>query len=171
MRLPRLLVVLTLTVVALAAQVSLLPLLRLPGSTPDVVLLVVIGLALSFGPMTGTVLGFCAGLALDVVPPADHAMGRYALVFCLIGFCAGLGQREGRRSVAVVIVIVAVAAAATVLVYTGLGQIVGDVAVTAGSLTKLLASAVLYDTLLSPFVVPGVMALARRVAEPEPALR
>jgi rod shape-determining protein MreD len=170
-RVPRLLLIVALIVAALVVQVSVLPLLRLPGSTPDAVLLVVIGLALAYGAMSGTLIGFCAGLALDVVPPADHAMGRYALVFCLIGFCAGLGRREGRRSVVLVIAMVAAAAAFTVLAYTALGQIVGDASVTMGGLMRLLISAVGYDMLLSPFVVPTVMSLARRLAEPEPVLR
>ena len=56
-------------------------------------LLAVVALALVNGSLTGLVAGFCAGLAADIVPPADHTIGRYALVYCLIGYLCGLASR------------------------------------------------------------------------------
>ena len=39
-----------------------------------------------------------AGLVLDLVPPADHEVGRWALVLTLVGYLAGLARDETRRS-------------------------------------------------------------------------
>src|SRR3712207_6782816 len=61
---PRLALASALVLLALVLQLSILPLLNLPGATPDLVLLCVVGLALAAGPMTGTGVGFAAGLAL-----------------------------------------------------------------------------------------------------------
>ncbi|GLX00705.1 rod shape-determining protein MreD [Microtetraspora sp. NBRC 16547] len=74
--------------VALVVQVTVLN--RLPVKVvPDLVLLVVIVLAAMRGPLDGAVIGFCAGLAADILPPAGELLGQYALVMCLTGFVAG----------------------------------------------------------------------------------
>jgi len=83
-----------LLLVAILVQLTLFDNLRLPGGAgPDLVLVVVVALALTGGPMEGVLGGFCAGLALDVAPPATHLVGQYALVFCLVGYAAGFPLR------------------------------------------------------------------------------
>jgi hypothetical protein len=54
------------------------------------------------------------------------------------------------------------AAIGTTLLYAGVGSLVGDTAGAHVGLAKLVFTAALYDLLLAPFVVPLVMALARR---------
>src|SRR5580698_7878080 len=77
--------------VAVVLQLAVADRITFPGGTgPDLVLLTVAALALATGPMAGAILGFCAGLALDVAPPAGHLVGQDALVFCLIGYVCGL---------------------------------------------------------------------------------
>lgn len=78
MRINRMLLSVALVVVALVIQVSVLARLQLPGATPDLLLLVVLGLAFVYGPVSGALIGFGAGLLADLAPPADHAAGRYA---------------------------------------------------------------------------------------------
>jgi len=90
----RILLSVTLVVVALVVQVSVLARLQLPGAVPDLVLLTVVGLALVYGPVSGSLIGFGAGLLADLAPPADHAAGRYALVLCVIGYLAGLARPD-----------------------------------------------------------------------------
>jgi hypothetical protein len=63
--------------------------------------------------------------------------------------------------------VVVVAALGATLLYAGVGALVGDDAARHVGLSSLLFTAALYDLLLAPFVVPGVMALARR-AENDP---
>ncbi|CAM5687011.1 hypothetical protein STENM223S_11759 [Streptomyces tendae] len=63
--------------------------------------------------------------------------------------------------------VVVAAAVGSTLLYAGVGALVGDTAARHVGLSGLLFTAALYDLLLAPFVVPGVMALARR-AENDP---
>jgi rod shape-determining protein MreD len=163
---PRVSVAAVLVAVALAVQVTLLSRLPLPGATPDLVLLVVVGLALSHGPGFGLVLGFCAGLATDLVPPADHEVGRWAFVLTLVGYLAGSARDETRRSAFVPIAVVAAAAAGSVLLYAGLGALMDDTHVTWGAVSELLPTAVVYDVVLSAFAIPAILAVVRRT-EPE----
>lgn len=123
----------------------------------------VVGLGLVFGPSGGCLTGFAAGLLADLAPPSDHAIGRYALVLCLIGYAAGLLRAEpGRpRSVLVPLLVVAGAAIVSTLLYAAVGALVGDTAARHVGLPSLMGTALLYDLLLAPFVVPAVMLLAR----------
>ncbi|MEY9991321.1 rod shape-determining protein MreD [Streptomyces sp. V4I8] len=169
MRVNRILLSSALIVVALVIQVSVLARLHLPGAVPDLLLLTVLGLAMVYGHVGGALIGFGAGLLADLAPPADHAAGRYALVLCVIGYLAGLIKPDNGRlkSATGPMVVVVVAAIGTTLMYAGVGALVGDTAARHVGLGSLLFTAALYDLLLAPFVVPGIMALARR-AENDP---
>ncbi|MGW7049252.1 rod shape-determining protein MreD [Streptomyces avermitilis] len=169
MRFNRMLLSTALVVVALVIQVSVLARLHLPGAVPDLVLLTVLGLAMVYGHVGGALIGFGAGLLADLVPPADHAAGRYALVLCVIGYLAGLAKPENGRlkSASGPMAVVVAAAIGTTLLYAGVGALVGDTAARHVGLVSLLVTAAVYDLLLAPFVVPGIMALARR-AENDP---
>ncbi|MEU9749564.1 rod shape-determining protein MreD [Streptomyces niveus] len=169
MRFNRTLLSVTLVVVALVVQVSVLARLQLPGAVPDLLLLVVVALALVYGHTSGALIGFGAGLLADLAPPADHAAGRYALVLCLIGYLAGLAKPDSgqlRTALGPMVVVVG-AAVTTTLLYAGVGALVGDTAARHVGLTNLVVTAAIYDLLLAPFTVPLIMALARR-AENDP---
>ncbi|MEU5114884.1 rod shape-determining protein MreD [Streptomyces longwoodensis] len=169
MRVNRILLSTALVVVALVVQVSVLARLHLPGAVPDLLLLTVLALAMVYGHVGGALVGFGAGLLADLAPPADHAAGRYALVLCVIGYAAGLVKPENGRlkSATGPMLVVVGAAVGSTLLYAGVGALVGDTAARHVGLPGLLFSAALYDLLLAPFVVPAVMALARR-AENDP---
>jgi rod shape-determining protein MreD len=164
MRFNRILLSVVLLVIALAVQVTVLARLHLPGAVPDLVLLTVLGLALVFGHTGGALVGFGAGLLADLAPPADHAVGSYALVLCVIGYLAGLTKPETgqHRSATVPMIAVAVAAVSSTLLYVAVGALTGDTAVGVGGLSGLVVTAAVYDLLLAPFTVPLVMAAARR---------
>ncbi|MFF3345212.1 rod shape-determining protein MreD [Streptomyces sp. NPDC002779] len=164
MRVNRILLSSSLVVVALVLQVSVLARLHLPGAVPDLLLLTVLALAMVYGHVGGALVGFGAGLLADLAPPADHAAGRYALVLCVIGYLAGLIKPDNGRlkSATGPMVVVAAAAVGSTLLYAGVGALVGDTAARHVGLGSLLFTALLYDLLLAPFVVPGIMALARR---------
>ncbi|MEU9865010.1 rod shape-determining protein MreD [Streptomyces sp. NPDC047971] len=169
MKFNRILLSTTLVVVALVIQVSVLARLQLPGAVPDLVLLTVVGLALVYGPVSGSLIGFGAGLLSDLAPPADHAAGRYALVLCVIGYVAGLARPDNGKlkSATGPMAVVVAAALGSTLLYAGVGALVGDTAARHVGLGSLLFTAAIYDLLLAPFTVPLIMALARR-AENDP---
>ena len=153
-----------LLLIAILIQLTVLNNLRLPGGAgPDLVLVVVVAVALTGGPMEGMLGGFCAGLALDVAPPATHLVGQYALVFCLVGYGCGLLRVSLDQSAWVPIGVVAVGSAAGELLYALTGMIFGDPDITWTAIRHVLPASVGYDVLLSPFVLYAV-ARARGIA-------
>nr|WP_175548713.1 rod shape-determining protein MreD [Mangrovactinospora gilvigrisea] len=156
-------------IAALLVEVTILARLHLPGAVPDLVLVVVVGLALVYGPRAGCLLGFCGGLLVDLAPPSDHAAGRYALVLTVVGYAVGLIRREAGQLRSALGGLLAVAAATVcgTLLFAVVGQITGDNGTGHLPLSELTITALIYNVLMAPFVVPAVMALARRtVSDP-----
>ena len=159
-----------LVVLAVTVQLTFLTRLPLPGATPDLVLVTVVALALAHGPALGVLAGFGAGLAVDLVPPADHEIGRWALVLALLGYLAGLAAPTARRSAVLPVAVAGCAAVASVLLYAVVGWLIHDPQVTWSAVSSLLPTAALYAVVISPFVVSAVLALAHRL-EPDSAVR
>jgi len=94
-------------------QASLFSSLDVLGGTADVLLLVLIGIALLRGAVTGAVAGFGGGLLLDVL--TLDTLGVTALVLALAGYWTGrYGETTGRNRlhaplVSVVVVTILVA--------------------------------------------------------------
>jgi rod shape-determining protein MreD len=156
---------------ALLIQLTIVNGLVLPGGgTPDLVLLCVISLALLGGQRAGLIAGFCAGLALDLAPPASQPVGVYALVLCLAGYCCGRMRFTLRRSVLLALAVAATAAAAGEALVTGLTLALDSPDVTWAVAVEMLRSSMLYDITLSPlalFVVVRVaIAVGVSVSEP-----
>ncbi|SDR32877.1 rod shape-determining protein MreD [Thermostaphylospora chromogena] len=143
---------------AMLIQVLLVNRLPLPlEGAPDLTLLVVVGYGLVRGPVRGTVAGFCAGLVVDVLPPASHAIGQYALAYCVAGFLAGrCAERRGAggQVIAAVLgsVIAPVLAAAS-------GALLGDPRITPVDMAVVLPLTAGYNLLASPVVLWGVKRL------------
>ncbi|MFG1852211.1 rod shape-determining protein MreD [Actinomadura geliboluensis] len=149
--------------VTLILQVSVANGLPLPGGVqPDLVLLAVVALALVAGSMTGMITGFLAGLAADIIPPADHTIGRYALVYCLIGYLCGVASAEMDRQSVVPFFAVAAGALAGTVLYAATGMILGDPRAEWGTVSRMVPLQVLYDIIASPFVVWAVLRATRR---------
>jgi len=149
---------------SLLIQSVVLSRLPLPGATPDLLLLVVIALAISWGPVAGSIIGFAAGLSWDLISPADGPMGAWALLYILVGWVAGRMRRPGERAVWELLVVSAGLVAAVTVGYWLLLLLVGDDRADVSVLLRTVPSAVVYAVILAPFVVPGVTALARRAA-------
>jgi rod shape-determining protein MreD len=148
---------------AMILQVTVANRLPLPGSvTPDLVLLAVVALALVNGSLLGLVTGFSAGLAADIMPPADHTLGRYALVYCLIGYVCGAAAAEMERSPVLPFVAVAAGALAGSVLYSAVGAMLGDPRASWLVVSHILPLQVLYDVIVSPFVVWAVLRFSRR---------
>ena len=164
---PRALVAFAVVPPALLVQVTMLNRLPLPGAAPNLVLVVVVALALRNERAFGMLTGFWVGLAADLVPPADHAVGRLALVLALAGWLAAeLGEHLGEetdRTAAAPVLVVALVAAAAGLLDAGVGALLGDPRISWWAVAGAVPTAVLYDVVLAPFVLPGVTALARWV--------
>ncbi|MEV5826437.1 rod shape-determining protein MreD [Spirillospora sp. NPDC052242] len=158
--------------VALILQVSVANRLPLPGGVqPDLVLLTVVALALVAGSGTGMITGFCAGLAADIVPPADHTIGRYALVYCLIGYLCGIASEGVDRQSAVPFLGVAGGALAGIVLYGATGMLLGDPRADWATVSGVVPLQVLYTVIASPFVVWAVLRATRRYERGERGAR
>jgi rod shape-determining protein MreD len=148
---------------ALVLQVGVFPEIAIDGVVPDVVLLVVVALALARGPEYAAVVGFFAGLLLDLAPPADHTAGRWALALVVVGYLAGLARRDARWSTTATIVVVAAGSFVGTSLFALSGLVLRDPGVSIDAVVQVLPVAVFYDLLLMPFVVPVVLAVLRRL--------
>lgn len=150
-------------ILAAAVIVQFGVLARLPFVAPGLVVCVVIAIGMAGGQTFGAVAGFAAGLALDVLPPAQGLVGSSALALTIIGVLAGrVRDPRGLAPLQLFGVVAALSALAgliivafTALLGTGLP-----------SLRVLLVDLPLYvvvTALVALVVVPAVGAALRRV--------
>jgi rod shape-determining protein MreD len=154
--------------VALVLQVSLFPHLAWQGVVPNLCLLVVVAAALTRGAQVAAVLGFLTGVVLDLAPPADHVAGRWALALVIVGYVAGRMRQEVKPTAVAVVSTVAASSFIGTSIFALSGLILGDGAAEFGELLQVILVAVIWDVLLTPFVLPPVMTLFNRL-EPERA--
>lgn len=164
----------TVLLLAAAVLVQATVLNRLPvpwGAGPDLVLIVVTAIALTGAPAAGAAAGFAGGLAMDVLPPADHEIGRYTMMLCLAGYLVALLQSNSATGTAAsgwrAVGVAAVAAVGVALGYAGVGVVVGDprigaAAVAVGTLGSLLAT-----VLVSPLVLLPLLKVLRSLSTDE----
>lgn len=161
-RVGRFLLAALLLTVAVVLQVTVLSRLPLPGATPDLVLVVVVAWALSRGSIEGSIVGFAAGLLLDLAPPSAGPLGLSALVLAVVGYLVGKLADDAQRSAAAPLVIVAAASVFSLLLWSALAALLGDEGVTWPALGGQLLGQALYTVVLTPFVLPVVQTLLTR---------
>jgi rod shape-determining protein MreD len=166
MSLVRMLVLAALVTAAVVLQVVAFGYLSYDGVVPNLALLLVVAAALVRGPDFAAVLGFFGGLAIDLAPPADHVAGRWALAFVVVGYLAGLARRDARASAVAAVLVVAAGSFIGTSLFALSGLVLQDSGVTFEGVMHVLPIALLYDIVLTPLVVPAVLAMMRRL---EPA--
>jgi rod shape-determining protein MreD len=154
---------------ALVLQVSVFSHLAWGGVVPNLCLLVVVAAALTRGSHFAAVLGFAAGVALDLAPPADHVAGRWALALVIVGYVAGRVRRDAPPTATTVVATVAAATFVGTSVFALTGMVLDDTALGVPELLRVIGVSVVMDLLLTPFVLPPLMAMFRRL-EPDRAL-
>lgn len=157
----RLLVGVLTVVTALLLQLTVLNRLPLPGAAPELLVVVVAAFSLVDGPLTGLVTGFGAGLLVDTV--SDHQLGRTALALALAGYVTGLLEDDTERSTLLPFGAVALGAVTALGVYVTEGVLLGDSRMSAHAVLTAVVSSVPYAVVLTPFVVPVVAGLVRRL--------
>jgi rod shape-determining protein MreD len=153
-------------VTALVLQVTVFPYVAWDGVVPNLVLLVVVAAALTRGPQFAAVLGFVAGVSLDLAPPADHVAGRWALALVLVGYLAGRVRQDQKPTTSTVVLTVAGASFIGSSVFALSGMLLGEPGGGVGGVLAVVLVAVLWDVLLTPFVLPPLMGMFRRL-EPD----
>jgi len=163
MTLLRALVGLAGAVLALVLQTTFFSHLSWSGVVPNLCLLLVVGAALVRGAEFAMVLGFVAGLLLDLAPPADHLAGRWALALIVVGYVAGRVRQDVRPSAVSVVATVAACSFVGTSVFALTGLVLRDPVLGVGELLQVIAIALVWDVLLTPFVLPLVMGAFRRL--------
>lgn len=148
---------------ALVLQVSILPHVAVAGVVANLVLVVVVVAGLNLSASQTLVFGFAAGLLLDLAPPADHAAGRWALALTVVAWVVARARPEVRPSAGWVVALVAACSFVGCSVYALSGLLIGDPVGSVGDVLGVIALAVLLDLVATPFVVPGVQWLLRRM--------
>jgi rod shape-determining protein MreD len=148
-------------VTALLLQLTVIGRLPLPGAPPDLLLVLVIAFAFAEGPMSGMVTGFVAGLLADGL--STHEIGRLALAYAVAGYVTGMLRDDTERSTLQPFWAVALGALTALGAYTLEGILLGDPRITVQPVLRAVVSSVPYDVVLTPFVVPLVAGLVRRL--------
>ncbi len=153
--------------VAALLQATLFSSLDILGGTPDVLLLVLIGVALLRGSVQGAVAGFCGGLRLDVL--TLDTLGVTALVLALAGYGAGrYGETTGRGRAHAPVLSVVVVTVLVALLGFFLHFLIGEEV----SARRALVEALLAGLGLNLIFGAPVFALCRAVLRPfQPAER
>ena len=123
--------------------------------------------ALARGPEAGAVLGFGVGLALDLVPPPTTRSGSGRWCSALPATPSGWRTMTPRRRCSCHCSSSQRPRPGPHCLYAGTSALIGDPRISWVGVFQVVLTAVLYDVALAPFVVPGVMAVTRRV-DPEP---
>lgn len=158
---PRLLVIIALVGTGLILQNSVLAALDLPGATPDLLLVIVLALAMAGGPLTGVVIGFAAGVLLDLAPPASSSLGQTAAIYAIAAFIAGhIELSPGRPEVMTMLGLAAISGG-VVIAQALLGTLLGTAHVAISELIFLTVTQVIYALILSLVILPLVGLLYR----------
>ena len=153
-------------VAAVVLQVVVFGNFSYDGVVPNLALLLVVAAALTRGPDFAAVLGFFGGLAIDLAPPADHVAGRWALALVLVGYLAGRVRQDLKPAATAVVLTVAASSFIGTSVFAISGLLLRDPVIPVAEMIEVILIAVVWDVLLTPFVLPPVMMLFRRL---EPA--
>ena len=148
---------------AVVLQVGLFQYFAYDGVVPNLALLVVVAAALVRGPEFAAVLGFLSGLAIDLAPPADHVAGRWALALVVVGYLAGRVRHDARTSALAAVIVVAASSFVGTSIFALSGLLLRDPSVPVIDALQVIPIAVGYDVLLTPFVLPLMMMLFRRL--------
>lgn len=142
-------------------QVSIAPHLAIGVVVPNLLLLVVVTLALTEGPNAGCVVGFFAGLLLDLLGAGP--IGLWALVLCMVGYLAGLMEANLFAEGWLLPVTVVFLAGLTAEVAYGIMLGVVGVGIDFWSaFVKTMLSGSLYNTVLAILVFPWLARVLRQ---------
>lgn len=169
----RVAVTFVLVTVAIVAQVAIVN--RLPfdwSAGPDLVVAAVVAVALTTSPAAAAGSGFVAGLAIDLMPPAEHPVGRYTLMLCLAAYLVALLHRNtgavgGRISSLLALGTTAAAALGVGLGIAALGFVMGDPRMEAITIAFTVGTGTLATALVAPLVTLPILRSRERLTDSE----
>jgi rod shape-determining protein MreD len=156
-----------LLVTAAVLQTALFPAAGLGGFRPNLLLLVVLGVALSDGALPGLRVGFAAGLLADLLT-TQAPVGLSTLVLTGIGYTVGVARPYlAPGSFTAPLLLAFVSGLLGTAGYGVLAALLGESRVTLALLVQASLGVALFNTLLAPVV----LGIVRRLSERFPAER
>ncbi|GAB2765353.1 hypothetical protein GCM10027020_17190 [Nocardioides salsibiostraticola] len=149
--------------VALVLQVSVFSHVAWNGVVPNLVLLSVVGAGLARGAQFGLIAGFAAGVLLDLAPPADHIAGRWALALLIVGYVAGRVGEDLRPTVTALLATAAGCSFLGTSIFALTGILLRDPLLSVPDLLSVIGAALVFDVLVTPFVLPLVLRVFDRI--------
>ncbi|MEY4226401.1 MAG: rod shape-determining protein MreD [Actinomycetota bacterium] len=144
--------------VAVYLQVALAIDGRVLGAVADLAVIVIVAIALRFGPAWGAAGGFAAGLVFDVA--LQLPLGSSSLVLTPIGWAVGAFGRTRRRvSLGMAVILVGAAALAHALGDSAVEAAVEGQPIASGALAVTAVAATMFTLLVSIALLP----LLRRI--------
>jgi len=143
--------------VTVVAQVAAFDHLAINGVVPNLALILVVVAAIARGPQYAALLGFGAGLLLDLAPPSDHVAGRWALALVVVGYLAGRVRQDARTSTFTAVLVVGAGSFVGTSLYALSGVVIGDGSLPVDQMLRVIVTSVLWDLLLAPLLVPALL--------------
>ena len=162
----RMLAVVALLLSAYVLQSAFLARIGLPGAVPGIVLVIVVGLAMTTGPSAGTVIAFSAGVLIGLAPPGAGPLGQTAAVYAIVGFSAGHLSISAGRPPTLVAAAVGGLCGASVIAVAILGAMVGSHHVSWSLTLWLTVTSAAYGMALAFVTLPVVATLVRGASPP-----
>lgn len=139
-------------VTVLVVQASFVTGIEVFGAHGDLMLLLGIAAGLAAGSEAGALVGFCSGLAVDLV--TQTPFGLSALAFCVTGYAVGAMQSSVLRAAWwIPVVITAATSAIGVFAYALVGEVVGQHTMIASELPGIILVVTVLNATLSPLAV------------------
>ena len=142
--------------ISFLTQNSFLGRLGLPGSTPDLILVSVIAVALAYGSAMGMIYGFAAGILVDLAPSTEGVIGVNALLFMAAAFFVGRALDPRDRTVPLLIGLTSGTVGAVILARGVIDSVLGQPPVVWANMAGLILSGAIYAAFLAPLVVVPV---------------
>lgn len=130
---------------------------------PDLVVLGVLSWSLVLSQSEAAVVSFAAGLFIDIAPPSQGAIGRWALILTIISLVLWpVATNERVDSPLTSMGLVALASSISVFGIFLVDSITSDERMHLVPLLKSILGVGMWNLLLAPFVLPIVQRIARR---------
>lgn len=128
---------------------------------PHLVMVAVVAVALAVGPQAGVIAGLMGGLLIDLAPPGDHLVGRWAVALIVVGYlCARVRYKPGRRVGTAALVAAASFVGYSVFALTGL--VGGERSAPLSAMVAAIAISVVLNAVIGGVFVPSLTRLIGR---------
>ena len=156
MKLIRSFSLLVLLTFAAAIEVSWLNPIGLPGATPPLVMVLVLSAAMRRTPNRAALVGFVAGIVVDVMPPSVTPLGVSAFAFAIVAYAVSQFRDVLAGSVGLPLLISALAGFFVPIVrYIHLAVIGSEYTLT-DSIFIVVSTSALYSVMLATIVLPSL---------------